>query len=318
MSIIKFHLPDFATHYRFNRVFIEMLRHCPEYFHEGLEIASFYGTFPQSLWNGGRSIPGICDKSYVKMVVREFNKLQIPLRFTFTNPVITEEHLNDDFCNFILRTADNGINGVIVVSPILEEYIRTKYPRYKITSSTCKRITDIDNLNNETNKNYDIVVLDYDLNNKFDILEKVQNKEICEILVNACCRPNCPNRVDHYREIGLSQIALCEHLKKYPKKPFDIHEYGLYESNPNILQCPYMDYDAVDVRKHSIHISPEAIIEKYIPMGFNQFKIEGRTASVFNLTEFYIYYMIKPEYRDKARIVFYTQLKSNNVIKDNS
>ncbi len=313
---IKFHLPDFATHYYFNRVFLEILKKRPEFFHDGLEIASFYGTFPQSLWNGGRSIEGYCDKVYVRSVIQEFDKLQIPLRFTFTNPMLTEKHLNDDFCNFILKTAQNGINGVIVVSPILEEYIRAKYPKYKITSSTCKRITDIDNLNNETNKNYDIVVLDYDLNNKFDILEKVQHKEKCEILVNACCQPNCPKRVEHYREIGLLQIAFCDYLKKKPKKSFDPKEYGLYETRDDILQCPYMFYDAVDVKKHSTHVSPEAIFEKYIPMGFNQFKIEGRTISTFNLVEYYLYYMVKPEYRDKARIVFYTQLKCNKVIKE--
>lgn len=316
---IKFHLPDFAIHYRFNRVFVEMLKNCPEFFHEGVEIASFYGTFPQSLWNGGRSMPDVCDKSYVKTVVREFDKLQIPLRFTFTNPMLTEEHLNDDFCNFVLRTAQNGINGVIVVSPILEEYIRAKYPKYKITSSTCKRITDINRLNDEVNNKYDIVVLDYDLNNKFDILEKVQHKEKCEILVNACCQPNCPRRVEHYREIGRAQIAFNDYLKKKTKKPFDPDEYGVYqgELGKAVSNCPYMEYDAVDVRKHSTHISPEAIFEKYIPMGFNQFKIEGRTASVFNLTEYYLYYMVKPECRDKARLVFYRNLISNNIIKEN-
>ena len=63
-------------------------------------------------------------------------------------------------------------------------YIREKYPNYKVTSSTCKRITDLETLNDETAKKYDIVVMDYDFNNKFDILEKVQNKEKCEILVN--------------------------------------------------------------------------------------------------------------------------------------
>lgn len=157
---IKFHLPDFAVRYHFNRIFLSMLEHCPQYFYDGVEIASVYGCFPQSLWNGGRTMPGVCDKSFVKKVVREFNKLGIPLRFTFTNPMITEEHLNDDFCNFVLRTAENGKNGVIVVSSILEQYIRDKYPGYKITSSTCKRITDINNLNSELDKNYDIVVLD--------------------------------------------------------------------------------------------------------------------------------------------------------------
>ena len=94
------------------------------------------------------------------------------------------------------------MNGVIVVSPILEQYIREKYPKYKITSSTCKRITDINKLNEESDKDYDIVVLDYDFNNKFDLLEQVKNKEKCEILINACCQPNCPNRVKHYNDIG--------------------------------------------------------------------------------------------------------------------
>lgn len=193
----------------------------------------------------------------------------------------------------------------------LNKYIRDKYPGYKITSSTCKRITDINNLNSELDKNYDIVVLDYDFNNKFDMLEKVQNKEKCEILVNACCIPGCKNRVEHYREIGLSQIAYCDHLKKYPNKPFNPKDYNLKVSN---LSCPSMDYDAVDVRSLSTHISPEDILNKYVPMGFNQFKIEGRTATMFNLVEFYLYYMIKPEYKDKARLALLNNLVNNNLI----
>ena len=72
---IKFHLPDFAVNYRFNRTFVAMMQNCPEFFHDGVEIASFYGTFPQSLWNGGRAMTGICDKNYVKMVVSDFDKL---------------------------------------------------------------------------------------------------------------------------------------------------------------------------------------------------------------------------------------------------
>ena len=50
------------------------------------------------------------------------------------------------------------------------------------------------------------------------------------------------------------------------------------------------------------HISPDAIVEKYVPMGFNQFKIEGRTVPDIALAENYIYYMIKPEYKDTARL----------------
>ncbi len=311
---VKFHLPDFAVHYKFNMIFLSMLKNCPQYFREGVEIASIYGTFPQSMWNGGRTMNGVCDKKYVKAVVRSFDKQNIPLRFTFSNPLITEEHLDDDFCNFVLKTANNGKNGVIVVSPVLEKYIRENYPKYKITSSTCKRITDLNTLNTELDKTYDIVVIDYDFNNKFDLLEQVKDKERCELLVNACCRPNCPNRVQHYHDIGLSQIAYCEHLKKHPNKPFKTEDYGIkVDAN---LGCPYMSYDAVDVRKHSTHISPDDIYEKYVPMGFNQFKIEGRTANIINLIETYIYYMIKPEFKEKARIALCMNLMNNGVIKE--
>lgn len=310
---IKFHLPDFSVHYQFNRIFISMLEHCPEYFHDGLKIASVYGTFPQSLWNGGRTVLGMCDKEFVKKVIAEFDRIGVPMRFTFTNPMITEEHLDDEFCNFILKAANNGINGVIVVSPILEKYIRENYPDYKITSSTCKRITDLNRLNEEMSSDYDIVVLDYDFNNKFDILQQVKNKEKCEILVNACCIPACPNRVTHYREIGTTQIAYCDHLKKNPKKPFNPKDYNLNDDRH--LSCPAMNYDAVDIRNLSVHVTPEDILEKYVPMGFNQFKIEGRTATMFNLIENYIYYMIKPGFKDKARLALLSNLKNNNLIK---
>ena len=98
-------------------------------------------------------------------ILRQFNGRGIPCRFTFTNPLITEEHLNDKFCNDVMRMADNGLNEVIVNSPILEEYIREKYPSYKITSSTCKQIEDFDALSAELDKDYSLVVLDYNWNN---------------------------------------------------------------------------------------------------------------------------------------------------------
>ena len=58
----------------------------------------------------------------------------------------------------------------------------------------------------------------------------------------------------------------------------------------------------------------EDILNKYVTMGFNQFKIEGRTATMFNLVEFYLYYMIKPEYKDKARLALLNNLVNNNLI----
>ena len=161
----RFHLPDFTKHFMFNIVFAEFLKECPDYFREGVEIASVYGTFPPAIWNGGRFQYGQCDKGFIKQVIKEFNNRGIPLRFTFTNPVLEKKPVHDEYCNMIMHLADNGLNEVIVASPVLEDYIRKNYPSYKLTSSTCKRITDPDKLYEEVDKDYHIVVIDYDLNN---------------------------------------------------------------------------------------------------------------------------------------------------------
>ncbi|MCR4796456.1 MAG: hypothetical protein K5898_15050 [Ruminococcus sp.] len=312
----RFHLPDFAGHFKFNVVFAELLEKRPEYFREGVEIASVYGVFPPSIWNGGRTQGGVCEKNFIKAVINTFNNRGIPLRFTFTNPMLEKKHLNDDFCNMVMHLADNGLNEVIVMSPILEEYIRREYPNYKITSSTCKRITDAEKLCSEVEKDYHIVVIDYDLNHDFETLEKIPDKKKCELLVNACCNPNCPSRSEHYRAIGLQQIAYSNHVRKYPNVPFDTKK--LVAEHPEIqkfAECPCSQRSLFDVVKLKNHISPDEIWEKYIPMGFEQFKIEGRTFETLNLLEHYMYYMIKPECKDKARFEFLNWLEANDVIK---
>lgn len=85
---VRFHLPDFSGNFKLNLMFTEMLKNRPEYFREGVEIASFYGVFPPCLWNGGRAQGGNTDKNFIKGVIKAFNDRGIPLRFTFTNPVL--------------------------------------------------------------------------------------------------------------------------------------------------------------------------------------------------------------------------------------
>ncbi|MBP1561475.1 MAG: hypothetical protein J6C96_09585 [Oscillospiraceae bacterium] len=294
---ICFHIPDFGAHFRLNTILLRFLRQKPEYFYDNIKIASVFGTFPGSVWNGGRFLSGTAEYRSIQGIIKTFNDVGIPLRFTFTNPMLKKEHLGDHYCNWIMREANNGLNEVIVMSPILEEYIRENYPKYPITSSTCKQIEDMDGVNAELKKDYKYVVLDYNWNNKFDMLEKIDPAERgkCEILVNACCVPHCPQRGAHYRKIGEDQIKFWE-FEKNPlnkNKPFE-HNF----------ECPYSSYKKhmYDTLDFETRVTPEDIINKYIPMGFNQFKIEGRTDADINLLENYIYYMAKPEYKDRARL----------------
>ena len=294
----RFHLPGIATHFKFNLIFATVLEQYPQYFRD-FEIASFYGAFPQSIWNGGRTQEGLCDKKFVKMVLKAFNDRGIPVRFTFTNPALEKKHLSDKFCNMVMSLANNGLNEAIVVSPILEDYIRKNYPDFKLAQ--------------ELEKDYSIVVVDYDLNNKFDILEKLPHKEKCEFLVNSNCRPACPNRKQHYYNVGVQQINYANHMRKYPDQPYDPIIFG-DGANQN---CPFFTRNLFEIRDLSTNIKPADIWDKYLPMGFNQFKIEGRTAWLFNLIETYIYYLAKPEYADIARYTLIDFCHENDVLSVN-
>lgn len=295
---INFHIPDFTNHILINTILINSISKYPEYFHDGLKIASIFGCFGGSVWNGGRYLGGTTDIAYVKNITEVLNSKNIPLRFTFTNPLIEKKHLGDPFCNQVLRAANNGFNEVIVFSPILEEYIRENYPNYKLTSSTCKQIENIDSVKEELAKDYKYVVLDYNFNNKFDQLEQIDEKDRsrCEVLVNACCTPHCKRRGEHYRSIGQDQIDEWEYKRNnvLSKKSFK-------PTTP--FTCSYMNNDLYNILEYETYISPEAIFEKYIPMGYCNFKIEGRTIPDISLLEYYVHYMAKPEYKDVVRFM---------------
>ncbi|WP_363292476.1 hypothetical protein [uncultured Ruminococcus sp.] len=311
----RFHLPGLTGNFKMNMVLITMLENCPEYFRDGVEIASLFGAFPPSVWNGGRPIGGFtCSPDYIYAVVEACNSRGIPVRFTFTNPMLKEEHLKDDYCNMVMQIANNGLNEVIVFSELLENYIRETYPKYKVTSSTCKRITDPVKLHEELNKDYNVVVLDYDLNNRWDILDDLPHKEKVELLANSSCIPNCQKRSDEYETCGLQMIAYNEHIRKYPGKPFDMKDY----SNKTLatdFDCPAMRRDPFEIRTLRQHISPDLIWNEYLPRGFNQFKLSGRGTGRLWVLETYMYYLIKPECRDEARFIFMHNLEKNGVIK---
>ncbi|MCM1315633.1 MAG: hypothetical protein NC040_07860 [Muribaculaceae bacterium] len=307
----KFHLPGITGNFKLNLVLITMLENCPNYFREGVEIASCYGAFAPSVWAGGRVLTGgINSPDQIKTVILALNERGIPLRFTFTNPLVKTEHLGDSYCNMIMQLANNGMNEVIVSSDILEDYIRNMYPNYKITSSTCKRITEPEKLHEELEKNYNLVVVDYDLNNKWNILENLPHKEKCEFLLNSSCFPNCPKRSREYETIGKHHIDLNNYLKTDRSQPFEPTQ-----ALDEIFSCPATKRMPFEIRKLPHHISPDAIWNEYIPKGFNQFKIEGRGAGRLRIIESYMYYLIKPEYRDEAYFMFMHNLERNGVVK---
>lgn len=303
---VCFHLPGLRQNYPLNMLLLSLLEQRPEYFREGIRIASFFGEFPTSRWNGGRpSNYDQCDAAFIRNVIKNINGQGVAVRYTYTNMLLNEEDLKDPYCNFCLKAADNGMNGVIVFSPLLEAYVRQNYPGYKIISSTCKEIRDIEQVNEELKKDYDLVVLDYNFNNQFQDLEKITDKGRCEILVNAVCIPNCPRRGEHYRNVAKNQSILLKNRNLPKDKQIPLEHWW----------CEYGEHNCIHtIQEYRTYISPEDIWEKYVPMGFYNFKIEGRTANLFSLIETYCHYLIKPEYQGQTRILLLNNLTASKVI----
>ena len=278
---MNFFLPDFYFNYSLNITLIELLKNHPEYFYDNIKIESLYGTFPGAIWNGGRTVLGITDQSNIQNTIQAINDHDIAVRFTYTNCFINKKHLNDYYCNLITEIGHNGKNEILVNSPILEEYLRNQYPHYKYILSTTKEIRDLNIINKLTDK-YDLIVLDYRDNKNFDFLNKIEQKHKIELLINAYCDPNCTERTEHYKILSKAQL-----------------EYGTI--NADWGSCPKLKRSFQEALTLSSVYHLEDLHNILIPMGFTNFKIEGRNIHPYNVIDSYIYYLIKPEYKDIVR-----------------
>lgn len=275
---VYWHLPGFCYFFYLNQVTIHLMKEYPDCFEEGYRVGSVYGTFPGAIWNGGRAVFGITSKQDMEKIIATYNRMDVPVRFTWTNSLLEEKHVQDTYCNLIMDMANNGKNQVLVNTDVLEKYLREKYPDFAYISSTTKRIKSMDDLLSEVDKDYFMVVLDYDLNHNEDVLKALESQASrIEILVDEICFADCPKRVNHYRDESLMQLT-------YSK--------GTTFDCPNRKTIPSF----AECRKRPAFISKEEL-PAYIDRGFVNFKLVGRGLPVEMVKESYLYYLVKDEKR---------------------
>lgn len=275
---VIFHLPGAFIFHNAWRELLPFLKFRPEVLKENVKIGSIYGS-PGCVWNGGRIIHTYCTKQLLEEVRDYMAEAGIPVRFTFTNCLIEEKHLSDSYGNLILNIFNTGNNEILCNSEILENYIRNNYDGYKYISSTTKRLDTVQEQNEELTKDYHLVVLDYDHNKDLVYLKGINNKDKCELLCNPVCRPKCAHRVAHYESISRCQLTYSE---------------------PDFM-CDDTAKTFWMAQKNENFISVQDINNIYVPMGFSNFKLEGRTTNILDLVEIVVYYLIKEEYQLEVR-----------------
>ena len=283
-----YHLPGLFEFYELYRAFLPLFREHREYFYDWCDIGSIYGAPADCIWGGGRVGVGDADPQEVLALMQEYG---ISARLTFSNSLLRKEHLSDKQCNRLCALFnETGGNGVIVHSDLLLEYLKRNYPNLYFVSSTTKVLTDFREFLDEVNReDYRYIVPDFRLNKAFDKLSTLTNaqKDKVEFLCNECCWFGCTDRKICYENVSHKNLGeTCEDHRCIAPSGNEGYRFSKAMTNPGFIGVQ-------DIR------------EIYLPMGFSNFKIEGRGLGSAVILEFLLYYMTKPEYQIHVREAIY-------------
>lgn len=285
-----YHLPGLFEFYDLYSVFLPLFRGHREYFYDWCEIGSVYGAPADCVWGGGRVGFGEHEPREVLKLMQEYG---VSSRLTFSNSLLCAEHLSDRKCNALCALfgeSKEPRNGVIIHSDILLEYLKKRYPAFYFVSSTTKVLTDFRQFVHELEReDFSFVVPDFRLNKTFDKLNSLSasQKNKVEFLCNECCWFGCTDRKNCYENVSRKNLGenCLEHRCKAPNAG--------------------NGYRFSEAMKNPGFISINDIRNVYLPMGFSNFKIEGRGLGSAVVLEFLLYYMTKPEYQLNVREEIY-------------
>lgn len=289
MNIAHYHLPGLFEFYELYKIFLPLYREHRDWFYDWCDIASLYGAPSDCLWGGGRAAFSDADVDDVLELANEFG---ISARLTFSNSLLREEHLSDRKCNELCKKFSNTSvkSGVIVHSDLLADYLKSKYPELYIVSSTTKVLTNFDDFQAELSRpDFDYVVPDFRLNKAFDKLAALpqEQKDKVEFLCNECCDFDCKKRKLCYENVSRKNLGqeVADHKCSSPDAAGG-YRFSLAMKNPAFIGL-------------------QDIKNTYLPMGFTNFKLEGRGLGSAIVLEFLLYYMTKPESQLQVREAVY-------------
>ena len=239
-------------------------------------IDAIHGSLPLP-WNGGRiSHVPTTNPAAVKTPLKNFNGEGIGVYYTFSNHLLGQEDLADKACNRLLDAIDNGtgLNGVIVASDLLFDYIRRGHPALKLTASIVKAAVengkgDVDYYRKQAER-FDSVMVHSDDGFNLDLLDQL-DREKMEILVNENCVRNCTVREKHYTLLATEQRT------------------GGKSQQEGCL----MPLTELDGKNLSCNMTDEEFKSVY-DMGFRRFKLQGRCDKVWQYLYDFSRYLLEP------------------------
>ena len=285
-----YHLPGLFEFHELYREFLPLFRQHREYFYDWCEIGSIYGSPADCIWGGGRVEMGEAKPEEVLALMKEYG---ISARLTFSNSLLREEHLSDRKCNALCHLFEKSgdiQSGVIVHSDLLLDYLKKQYPDFYFVASTTKVLTDFEDCLGELQRDdFRYVVPDFRLNKDLERWKNLPEelKDKVEFLCNECCWFGCKDRKQCYEDVSRKNLGeICPEHRCVAPDAGEGYRFSKAMTNPGFIGI-------------------EDIRNVYLPMGFSNFKIEGRGLGSALVLEFLLYYMTKPEYQIHVREELY-------------
>ena len=244
-----------------------------------LPIKSVFGCY-NVMWSGGRTACNAYSWDYTgwtpETLIKAYNKRGIGVTYTFSNSLLTKKHLSDPSSNYLLdllaKQKYDG-NAVAIVSDVLSDYIRKKYPDLKQKASIVK--LTIEKPKKRTFEYYDSLFEKYeevylhpDDNLNIKLLEKIAKSGKVDkytLLINERCTINCSIRKEHYDETSRAVIDGWHGMFNFSNIDH-IH-------NPSHPKSICERFSRKELRSCTLSKSE---LKNIYDLGFRNFKLQGR------------------------------------------
>jgi hypothetical protein len=247
-------------------------------------IDAIHGA-PTVLWNGGRFARRGFNKADLSATLDNLYSWGVGCFLTFTNQLLEAGDLDDADCNCLLESIARrpDLNGVIVNSELLSEYIARRHPGLRQVASVTKVVAEGGRGNasyyNDLGKRFFRYVVHAEDCQDARLLDQLDRTK-AEILLNENCLRGCPRRARHFEAIARMHKFLGDRQVVVAGGPGDtlLERRAVEQELDQFLAvCPAMPFSRqIGKRQRNSHLTRNEIKSLY-NMGFRHFKIQGRS-----------------------------------------
>ena len=171
---------------------------------------SVHDGFSGLSWSGGRESGCTIEPAVLDDVLEQYRRRDVGFNLLFSNHLLGPDDLANEYGNRLLAKLHDQRNGVVVCDGPLADYVRERFPKYRLIRSVINAYLDeviyrhphaIVRYFQERVRDYDRVVVPSELNLRFDVLDQLDKSKL-EFLVNNNCFWHCPFAIKHYTQIA--------------------------------------------------------------------------------------------------------------------